>query len=79
MWVRTRFGEGGGQLDRRRARGALNPCAREPKAWNGRFLREKVMSDHGPQPSYEGHKEWRTGIFVGLFGDAQGFGRLDAG
>ena len=28
-WVRTRFGEGGGQLDRRRARGGLNPCARE--------------------------------------------------
>ena len=23
---------GGGQLDRRRARGVLNPCAREPKA-----------------------------------------------
>ena len=28
-WVRTRFGERGGQLDRRRARGGLNPCARE--------------------------------------------------
>ena len=28
-WVRTRFSEGGGQLDRRRARGGLNPCARE--------------------------------------------------
>ena len=31
-WVRTRFGEGGGQLDRRGARGGLNPCARESKA-----------------------------------------------
>ena len=28
-WVGTRFGEGGGELDRRRARGELNPCARE--------------------------------------------------
>ena len=27
-WVRTRLGEGGGQLDRRRAGGVLNPCAR---------------------------------------------------
>ena len=31
-WVRTRFDEGGGQLDRRRAKGGLNPCARESKA-----------------------------------------------
>ena len=31
-WVRLRFGEGGGQLDRRRARGELNPCARESQA-----------------------------------------------
>ena len=31
-WVRTRFGEGGGQLDRRRARGGLNPSARESQA-----------------------------------------------
>ena len=30
--VSTRFGEGGGQLDRRRARGGLNPCARESQA-----------------------------------------------
>ena len=25
----------------------LNPCARESKALTGRFLREKLMSDHG--------------------------------
>ena len=31
-WVRTRFDEGGEQLDRRRARGGLNPCARESQA-----------------------------------------------
>ena len=28
-WVRTRFGERGEELDHRRARGVLNPCARE--------------------------------------------------
>ena len=58
-WVRTRFGEGGGQLDRRRARGGLDPCARESKARTGRFLMEKLMSDHGLFSSYEGHKERR--------------------
>ena len=43
-WIYTRFGEGGGQLDRRQARGGLNPCARESKAARtGRFLREKMM------------------------------------
>ena len=36
-WVRTRFGEDGGQLDHRRAREMLNPCARESKARTGRF------------------------------------------
>ena len=30
----------------RRARGVLNPCARDSKARTGRFLREKLMSDH---------------------------------
>ena len=52
--VRTRFGEGRGHLDRRRARGGLNPCARESKARTGRFLREKIISDHGLSSSYEG-------------------------
>ena len=39
------------------------------------------MSDHGRHfPSYEGHKERRTGkISWGVFKDAQGLGRLDAG
>ena len=66
-WVRTRFGEGRGQLDRRRARGGLNPCARESKARTGRFLNDKLMSDHGHFSSYEGHKERRTGKIRGLF------------
>ena len=51
-----RFGKGGRQLDRRRARGVLNPCARESKARTGRFLREKLMSDHGLFSSYEGQQ-----------------------
>ena len=79
VWVRTIFGEGGGQLDRRRARGGLNPCARESKARIGRFLREKLMSDHSHFSSYEGHKERRTGKIHGAFSTiAQGFGRQDA-
>ena len=59
--------QGGGQLDRRRARGGLNPCAREPQAWTGRFLRGKLMSDHGHFSSYEGHKERRTVKIRGAF------------
>ena len=79
-WIRARFGEGGGQLDRRRARGVLNPCARESKARTGRFLREKLMSDYGHFSYYEGQQ----GATIGqdswcFFRDAQGFGRLDAG
>ena len=66
-WVRTRFGEGGGQLDRRQARGGLNPCARESKARTGRFLGEKLMSDLDHFSSYEGHKEQRTGKIHGAF------------
>ena len=77
--VRTRFGEGGGQPDRRRARGGLNPCARESKARTGTFLREKLMSDHGLFSSYEGHKERNGQDSWGFFKDAQGFGGLDAG
>ena len=53
-WVRTRFGEGGGQFNHRRARRMLNRCARESKARTGRFLREKLISDHGLFSSYEG-------------------------
>ena len=32
----------------------LNPCARESNARTGRFLREKLLSDHGRFSSYEG-------------------------
>ena len=46
-WVSPTFDLGGGQLDRLRARGVLNPCARESKAQTGRFLREKLISYHG--------------------------------
>ena len=54
IWrVRTRFGKGEGQLDRRRARGVLNPCARESKARAGRFWRGKLVG-HGLFSSYEG-------------------------
>ena len=79
-WVRTRFGEGGGQLDRRGARGALNPCARESKARTGRFLREKLISDHGMFFPTRANKKRRTGKIRGAFPrDAEGFERLDAG
>ena len=44
---------GGGQVDRRRARGVLNPCAPESKAQRGEFLRDKLISDHGLFSSYE--------------------------
>ena len=47
--------------------GGLNPCAREPKAWTGRLLREKLMSEHAHFSSYEGHKERRTGKIRGAF------------
>ena len=79
-WVRTRFGEGGGHLDRRQAGGVLNPGARESKAQTRRFLREKLMSDHGNFSSYYGRQGEANGQDSwGFFGDAQGFGRLDAG
>ena len=42
----------------------LNPCAREPKAQGGRFLGEKLISDHGLFYSCEG-KERRTGKISG--------------
>ena len=70
--VRTRFGEGGGQLDHRRARGVLNPCARESKVRTGRFLWEKLISDYGPFPSYEGRQGAVNGQDSwGFFRDAQ--------
>ena len=59
-----------GQLDRRRARGVLNPCAQ-----TGRFLREKLISDDGlvQGPTRSGERA------RGFSRDAQGFGRLYAG
>ena len=58
----------------------LNLCARESKARTGRFLGEKLISDHGMFHSYEGQQgaanaqdSWD------FFRDAQGFERLDAG
>ena len=51
----------------RRARGGLNLCAREPQVRTGRFLREKLMFDHGHFSSNEGLKERRTGKICGLF------------
>ena len=59
--VRTKFGAGGGQFDRRGDRGVLNPCARESKARTGRFLSEKLISDHGLFSSYEGQQEAENG------------------
>ena len=46
----------GGQLDHRRAKGVLNHCAEESKARTGRFLRGKLISDHGLFSSYEGQQ-----------------------
>ena len=45
--IRNIFSEGEGQLERRRAKGVLNNCAREPKARTRRFLSGKLISDHG--------------------------------
>ena len=63
------FREDGRQLDRRRARGGLNPCARDTKKGvnRERFLRKKLMSEHGHFSSYEGHKGRRTGKIRGAF------------
>ena len=66
-WVRTRFGEGGGHLDRRQASGLLNTCARELKARTGRFLGGNLMSDHGLFLPTRANKERRTGKIRGAF------------
>ena len=58
----------------------LNPCARESKVRTGRFLKEKLIFDHGLFSSYEGRQEAANGKESwGFCRDAQGFGRLDAG
>ena len=76
-----RFGEAEGHLNRRRAREVVSVCARESKAPTGGFLRGKLNSDQYRMfSSYESQlgaaneQESR-----GVFRDAQGFGRLDAG
>ena len=46
----------------------LNPCAREPKARTGRFLKERLMSDHGLFSSYEGQQGAANGQdYRGIF------------
>ena len=50
------FGQGGGQLDPRRARCVLDPCARASKARTRKFLREKLISNHGLFSSHEGQQ-----------------------
>ena len=71
--VRTKFGEGGGQFDRRGDRGVLNSCARESKARTGRFLREKLISDHGLFSSCEGRQNAENGkCFLAPASPAQG-------
>ena len=77
--VRNGFGEGGGQLDRRRARGVLNSCARESKVRIERLLRENAISDYGLFSSYKGKQGAVNGQDGAFFRDALGFGRLDAG
>ena len=39
----------------------LNPCARESKVRTGRFLKEKLIPDHGLFSSYEGQQGARMG------------------
>ena len=71
--VRAKFGEGGGQFDRLGDRGVLNSCARESKARTGRFLREKLISDHGLFSSCEGgQKTENRKCFLAPASPAQG-------
>ena len=59
----------------------LNPCARESKARTRRFLREKLISDHGMLSSYEDQEGAANGqALLGFFRDARDFRQqLDAG
>ena len=57
----------------------LNPCARESNARTGRFLREKLISDHDLFSSYEGQQGGSNGQDSwGFFRDTEGFGQLNA-
>ena len=52
----------------------------ESRARTGRFLREKLISDHGMFSSYGGQQGAANGQDSWVFfRDAQGFGQLDAG
>ena len=75
--LRARFGEGGEQIDRRLARGVLNPCARESKARTARFLMEKLISGHGLFSSYEGQQ--RSGERARFVGYCSGMHRALGG
>ena len=55
------------QLDRRRARGVLNPCARESKARSGRLLRESRSLTTVIFLPMRANKERRTGKIGGAF------------
>ena len=60
--------------------GVLNLCVRESKPRTGRFLREKLISDHGLFCSSEGQQGAASGQDSwDFFRDAQGFGRLNVG
>ena len=71
--VSTRFGEGGGRLDRRRARGVLNHCAQGTSEG-------MLIPDHGLHSFYESQQGAANGQDSrgGGVRDGQGFGRLDA-
>ena len=57
------------QVNRKGEPGGPNPCARESMARTRRFLREKLISDHGHFSSYEGRATWsgERARFEGLF------------
>ena len=58
----------------------LNPSALESKVRTGRFLREKLIADHGLFSSCEGQQGAANGQDSwGFFRDAQDFGRLNTG
>ena len=72
--VSTKFGEGGGYLDRPRVREVRNPCMRE-QSWarTGRFPRVKLVPDHGLFSSYEGLRGVANGQdYWSVLRDAQG-------
>ena len=67
-WVRPRFVEGGGQLDRRRTRRVLNPCVRESKARTGGVLKKRLISDYSLFSPYVRSSD-DTGVRVGVLHD----------